>query len=88
MLEKTIQSKIVAYCKQQGVLCKKIDSTSSVGFPDLVVVLPDGKVYFIELKTPTGKLSKLQERTINSLKRNHANVFVCRSLEEFKRVIK
>ncbi len=82
--ESLIQKNIVAYCKKSGIICKKVDSTSSVGWPDLTIVLPGGTVLFVELKTETGKLSKLQERTIHQLKEQGANVYVIRSLDEFK----
>jgi hypothetical protein len=83
MLEKTIQLKVLQYCKSSGIICFKVDSTSSRGLPDLTVVTPDGRVYFVELKTATGKLSKLQERFHNQLRENNANVAVIRSLDEF-----
>ena len=83
MLEKTIQQKILHYCKTKNILAYKMDSTSTVGFPDLTVILPDGEVLFIELKTDTGKLSRMQEYIHQQLTKQKANVYVCRSLEEF-----
>ena len=87
MLESTIQKNILKYCKKCHILAFKVDSTSTVGFPDLTVIKPDGTVWFIELKTATGRLSKMQEHTINRLEENNANVAICRSLEEFKTLV-
>ena len=36
------------------------------GYPDLIILF-NGQVYFIELKTPKGKLSKLQKYYINNI---------------------
>ena len=78
---------MVAIAKQLKYIVRKMDSSSSVGWPDLLLVSPNGVVIFVEVKTPTGKLSKMQERTINQLKANKANVYVCRSIEEFNDLI-
>lgn len=87
MRESIIQQKITQKARQHGILCVKVDSSSSRGWPDLTCVLPNGTVLFLELKTPTGKLSRLQEHMIDKLKRNKANVYVIRSVEEFDRLV-
>jgi len=87
MIESKIQKQIMSYCKQIGALAVKVDSTSSRGWPDLTVVLTNGTVLFVELKTTTGVLSALQVRMINKLKGNKANVYTIRSTEEFKQII-
>ena len=87
MLESRLQSKCLDVCKKLGILAVKVDSTSSRGFPDLTCVLPNGVVIFVELKTPTGKTSALQDRMIGKLERNSANVYVIRSLSDFESVI-
>lgn len=83
MRESRIQQKIKQISSQNDILCVKVDSTSSRGWPDLTCVLPNGTVLFVELKTETGHLSKLQEYMIAKLKRNKANVYVIRSVEEY-----
>lgn len=83
MLEKKLQQKIIDFCSKRDILAKKVDSTSSRGWPDLIVVLRNGVVLFVELKTPKGRLSALQERTIKQLKENNANVYVIRSVDSF-----
>mgnify|MGYP003115545445 FL=1 len=87
MRESIIQQKITQKARQLGILCVKVDSSSSRGWPDLTCVLPNGTVLFIELKTPTGKLSRLQEHMIDKLKRNNANVHIIRSVEEFDHLV-
>tara|TARA_B110000908_G_C10205697_1_gene427593 strand:+ start:1092 stop:1340 length:249 start_codon:yes stop_codon:yes gene_type:complete len=75
------------FCKTKDIVALKVDSTSTVGLPDLIVVLPDGQVLFVELKTPTGRLSKMQEHILTKLRKNNANAYVCRSLEEFQAIV-
>jgi Holliday junction resolvase-like predicted endonuclease len=83
MLEKQIQQKIVAICKQHGIVAFKCDSTSSRGWPDLTIIMPDGTVHFVEVKTERGVVSALQKRMHDKLRNNNANVHVIRSVEEF-----
>lgn len=40
---------------------------SNAGFPDLVLVHPDGRLIFAELKTETGKVTKAQEAWLHDL---------------------
>ncbi len=82
IIESKIQRNIVAKLESLGYLVRKMDSSTSVGWPDLIAISPEGVVYFLEVKTATGRLSKLQERTINQLRKNHGNVAVVRSVEE------
>lgn len=87
MLEKNLQQKILQFCKKEGILAVKVDSTSSRGWPDLTVLLPSGAVLFVELKTETGKLSKLQAHTIERIKRNKGKAYVIRSTDQFKELV-
>ena len=87
MRESAIQQKVMQKCMQRGILCVKVDSSSSRGWPDLTCVLPNGTVLFVELKTQTGKTSKLQDYMIEKLKRNEANVHIIRSVEAFDRLV-
>jgi hypothetical protein len=50
-------------------------------------VLPGGVVLFVELKTPAGKTSKMQDRIHLKLEKADAKVFVIRSFDEFKALI-
>lgn len=88
MLEKDLQSKIVHLCRKHAILAVKVDSTSSRGWPDLTLVLPCGTVLFVELKTPRGRLSELQKHVIGKLEANNANVYVIRSIDEFRQLLR
>ena len=66
MLEKNIQTKIIAKLKTEGWLCVKLIKTSVNGIPDLLC-LKNGESMFIEVKQPDGKLSELQNVRIGQL---------------------
>lgn len=54
------------------------------GYPDISGVLPNGRAYFIEVKTKTGRLSDVQKQTHEDLRANGALVIVARSLDDLK----
>lgn len=51
------------------------------GIPDIEII-HKGVPYFLELKTPKGRLSVYQESEIEALKNAGARVYVIRSLED------
>lgn len=53
------------------------------GIPDICLI-HNGKTYFLELKTTTGKLSKNQEIVINKLKKAGVETRVVMNLEQVK----
>lgn len=60
-LEKEIEAKLTDMVRQYGGLCLKWVCPGWSGVPDRIILLPGGKVVFVELKRPKGgKLSKRQ----------------------------
>ena len=53
-----------------------------VGFPDRLVILPGGKMLFIEFKSPTGTLRPAQRAIISTLQRLGVPVYVCSTTRE------
>ena len=66
MTEQNIQSKIKARLQREGWTVVKLIKTSMNGIPDLLA-LRDGVAMFIEVKTPTGRLSPVQAHVIEQL---------------------
>jgi hypothetical protein len=62
MREKTVEQKLVAAVKGMGGLAPKFTSPGLDGVPDRLVLLPHGKMAFVELKTPGKTLRPLQAR--------------------------
>jgi len=53
------------------------------GVPDYVFNW-NGKTYYFEMKTATGRLSPTQKKVISSLQKQNFNVVIIRTFEEFK----
>lgn len=64
MLEKEIEKKLVKEVKNMGGIAAKFVSPGFDGAPDRLVLLPKGKMAFIELKAKGKKLRPLQKRRI------------------------
>ena len=62
MREKTIEAKLVTAVRQLGGLALKFISPGLDGVPDRLVLLPGGRMAFIELKAPGKKMRPLQVR--------------------------
>ena len=60
-MEKHIEAYLVKRVKEMGGIAYKFTSPAHRGVADRVVCLPDGVVWFIELKARGGRLSPLQK---------------------------
>ncbi len=69
MREKEIEKILVDEVKRLGGRAYKWTSPGNDGVPDRIVILPDTRVIFVELKTDTGVLSPLQKIQIGRLKK-------------------
>ena len=59
------------------------------GFPDLMGYKPDnGRIFFIEVKTETGRRRKDQVNFANGLRNKHVIYGVARSAEEAVKIVK
>lgn len=82
MTEQQIQSKRIKQLEQAGYYVIKLIKTNKNGIPDLVAIPPRSRVLFSEVKTPTGRLSKLQEFRIKELKERGIRTEVFRGITE------
>jgi hypothetical protein len=67
--EKTIEKRLTDEVKNMGGLCVKMGYWGVTGMPDRLILMPGGRLYFREIKTETGKLSKMQELVLKRLQR-------------------
>tara|TARA_R100000935_G_C2841551_1_gene171356 strand:+ start:2118 stop:2357 length:240 start_codon:yes stop_codon:yes gene_type:complete len=67
MTEQQIQSKRIKELEAEGYYVLKLIKTNKNGIPDLIAIPPNCGVLFSEVKTKTGKLSKLQEYRLKEL---------------------
>lgn len=68
MTEQQIQSQRIKELESEGYYVIKLMKTNKNGIPDLLAIAPGADVLFSEIKTPKGKISKLQEYRIKELK--------------------
>ena len=78
--EKEIERRLCETVRKCGGLTYKLIGLVN-GLPDRIVILPDGAVWFVELKTEKGRLSKIQQFQIGELEKRGANVRVIRGLD-------
>ncbi len=69
MREKTIEHKLVMETKRRGGMAVKFTSPGMNGMPDRLVLLPKGRMGFVELKAPGKKPRLVQELRIRQLRR-------------------
>ena len=76
MLEKEIERRMCEMIRKRGGLTYKFTSPGNVGVPDRLVITPTGVVWFVELKTKSGRLANIQKWQIRELEKRGANVRV------------
>ena len=82
LLERDIERYLVRRTIEHGGVAYKWVSPGHVGVADRIVLLPGGVVWFVELKTATGRLSPLQNVFAADMARMGMQYIVIRSKEE------
>ena len=67
MRERDVERILIREVKRRGGLCLKFVSPGWDGAPDRIVLLPGGKLCFVEVKRPGGKPRPLQEARLRQL---------------------
>ena len=78
MREKRLEQHLGQLLARHGALYYKFVSPGRPGVPDRIAVLPGGRIVFIELKTDTGRLSRVQEVEQRRIMDRGAEVYVVR----------
>ena len=84
MLEREVERRLVAQLKKLGILHVKMTPTAQRGWPDRLVILPNSRVLWIELKAPgrESNLSPNQEIVHAKLRERGHLVLVSSSVEQ------
>ena len=88
MREKTVEAKLVAAVKAMGGLSPKFTSPGYDGMPDRLVLLPNGKIAFVELKAPGKKMRPLQVRRKNQIEALGFSVYCIDNPEQIGGVLR
>ena len=89
MLEKNIVAAIMRYLKTvPGCFAWKTHGGmyGTAGMPDIIICL-NGRFVAMEVKTPTGKLTKIQESTLRKINDAKGYAYKVTSLQEAKEII-
>ena len=87
VLEKSIEQKLVREVRQRGGLCLKFVSPGFDGVPDRIVLMPKGRMAFVEVKAPGRKPERLQAARHEMLQRLGFRVYVLDRAEQIGGVI-
>ena len=82
MREKTIEKKLIIAAKDMGGIAPKFISPGLDGMPDRIVLLPGGRMGFVEVKAP-GKVPRpLQEARHRMLRMLGFKVYVLDTVDQ------
>lgn len=87
MSEKEVEQRLVAAMKAAGGWCPKFISPGLNGMPDRIVLMPGGRIAFVEVKAPGKKPRKLQIRRHIRLRNLGFQVFVLDDPKEIPDII-
>ena len=65
--EKYLEKKLREEIKLRGGIALKFTSPYVTGIPDRIVLMPNGKIYFIELKSKSKKPTEIQKHMIEKI---------------------
>lgn len=87
MLEKTIESKLVTRTKAIDGMCLKFTSPSLTGVPDRIILLPKGRIGFVEVKAKGKKPRPIQVKRIKQLRDLGFKVFVLDDEKDIDKIL-
>jgi len=87
MLESKIERRLKQEVEKRGGRAWKFVSPGMAGVPDRLILLPGGKVIFVELKAPGEQLRPLQEKRAKELRELGFTVYKIDSISEIKSFI-
>lgn len=84
MLERDIENWLNRQIESMGGLALKFVSPGNPGVPDRIYILPNGRVWFVELKQQLGKVAKIQKWQRQRLLSMGCNYRLVRGMEDAK----
>ena len=87
MREKTIEQKLVKAVKATGGIAPKFTSPGFDGMPDRLILLPGGRLAFVEVKCKGKKPKPLQEARHGMLQRLGFKVFLLDQVEQIGEIL-
>lgn len=85
--EKDIERYLIRQVERRKGLCLKYHPDTDTGMPDRLILLPGGRLFWVELKRENGKLSQMQIYQQNRLRALGQRCFVVWSKEDVDRLL-
>lgn len=87
MLEKDIESWLGKKVESLGGLNLKFISPGNPGVPDRIYIMPDGQVWFVELKQQYGRVSGIQKWQRERFQEHGCNFRLVKGMEAAKKLV-
>ena len=87
MREKIIEQKLVTAVKARGGICPKFISPGYDGMPDRLVLLPNSRMGFVEVKAPGKEPRPLQVSRHRMLRKLGFKVYVLDRLDDIPQIL-
>lgn len=87
MREREIERKLVDAVKVKGGICWKFVSPGTAGVPDRIVLMPNGRIAFVELKAPGKEMRPLQVHRKRQLEALGVRVYCIDRKEQVEEVL-
>ena len=82
MKESVIEARLVRLVRSRGGLCFKFVSPGNPGVPDRIVITPEGRTVYVELKTEAGRLAAIQKWQHEEMRKRGAEVRTLKGLDQ------
>ena len=80
--ESVIEARLVRLVRSRGGLCFKFVSPGNPGVPDRIVITPEGRTVYVELKTEVGRLAAIQKWQHEEMRKRGAEVRTLKGLDQ------
>lgn len=88
MRERTIEQALSREVCRVGGMCLKFTSPSTRGVPDRIVLMPGGRMTFVEVKAPGRRPTRVQRIMHDRLRALGFTVLVVDSMEGIREVVR
>lgn len=85
--EKSIEHYLVERVRKLGGECLKYSNPHAIGYPDRIVLLPGGRVMWVELKSYGERPRAIQQQRIERLRQLGQEVHVCDSRQAVDAIV-
>ena len=82
--ESQLERKLCDKIKHLGGLPLKFVSPGRAGVPDRIILMPNGKIYFVEMKSSVGQTSIIQDYVFKKFSELGFKVHIINSVESLK----